>query len=305
MDKSESHFLSYLKSQRNLSPATVIAYQNDIDDFVDFLFSHEKGLNDVDLPIIRKYLVHELYTVKLSKKTMARRLVSLRAYYAFLCEHYNEEFLQNPFLFVSSPKQDIQYPTALFPNEIAKLLEENSKRADALASRDQAILELLYTSGMRASELIALRLSAIDYKRRCINVRGKGNKDREVYFSPSAEKSMKEYYRGLREKLIVDYPTFPKPAAFFLNAKGKPLTVRGLEYILTSIDKKLGLHLDLHPHALRHTFATTLLEEGIDLRTIQTLLGHESINTTQVYTHVSQKNLQDQYDQFFPKRKKS
>ena len=116
---------------------------------------------------------------------------------------------------------------------------------------------------------------------------------------------MKRYYRGLREELLKQVEVFPKPVAFFLNARGNPLTVRGLEYILTSIDRKLGLNLGLHPHELRPTFATSLLEAGTDLRTIQELMGHESINTTQVYTHVSQKHMQDQYAAFFPKRKKS
>ncbi len=306
MNKPESHFLSFLKSQRGLSENTVIAYRRDIDAFQTFIDSKGKTLADVDIPLIRKYLTYELYERKTSKRTMARRLVSLRAFYTFLCDQYNEEFLQNPFLFITSPKQDITFPTALFQNEINKLLEENAKRTDDLMPRDQAILELLYASGMRASELVALRNSNIDYRNRTIRINdGKGGKDREVVFNKSAEEAMKRYYRGLREELLKQVDVFPKPVAFFLNARGNPLTVRGLEYILTSIDRKLGLNLGLHPHELRHTFATSLLEAGTDLRTIQELMGHESINTTQVYTHVSQKHMQDQYAAFFPKRKKS
>ena len=306
MNKPESHFLSFLKSQRGLSENTVIAYRRDIDAFQTFIDSKGKTLADVDIPLIRKYLTYELYERKTSKRTMARRLVSLRAFYTFLCDQYNEEFLQNPFLFITSPKQDITFPTALFQNEINKLLEENAKRTDDLMPRDQAILELLYASGMRASELVALRNSNIDYRNRTIRINdGKGGKDREVVFNKSAEEAMKRYYRGLREELLKQVEVFPKPVAFFLNARGNPLTVRGLEYILTSIDRKLGLNLGLHPHELRHTFATSLLEAGTDLRTIQELMGHESINTTQVYTHVSQKHMQDQYAAFFPKRKKS
>ena len=306
MNKPESHFLSFLKSQRGLSENTVIAYRRDIDAFQTFIDSKGKTLADVDIPLIRKYLTYELYERKTSKRTMARRLVSLRAFYTFLCDQYNEEFQQNPFLFITSPKQDITFPTALFQNEINKLLEENAKRTDDLMPRDQAILELLYASGMRASELVALRNSNIDYRNRTIRINdGKGGKDREVVFNKSAEEAMKRYYRGLREELLKQVDVFPKPVAFFLNARGNPLTVRGLEYILTSIDRKLGLNLGLHPHELRHTFATSLLEAGTDLRTIQELMGHESINTTQVYTHVSQKHMQDQYAAFFPKRKKS
>ena len=304
MNKSESRFLSYIRSQRGLSENTVLAYQRDIDAFLAFVVEKGREMNDIDLPLIRKYIIFELYTRKTSKRTMARRLVSLRSYYDFLCDQYSEEFLQNPFLFVSSPKQDIRYPSALYGNEVQKLLEENAKRADYLAPRDQAILELLYASGMRASELVKLRLSAVDYRSRRIRVSGgKGNKDREVYFSESAEKAMKAYYKGLREELLAKTDVFPKPVAFFLNHRGNPLTVRGLEHILSSIDERLGLNLGLHPHELRHTFATTLLEEGVDLRTIQILLGHESINTTQIYTHVSTKQMQDEYDRYFPQRK--
>lgn len=306
MNKPESRFIAFLKSQKGLSANTQSAYRRDIDSFQRFLDSKGKRLDEVDVPLIRKYLVQQTYAKKRSKRTMARRLVSLRAYYTFLCEQYSEEFLQNPFLFVSSPKQDVKYPTALFQNEINKLLDENAKRTDPLAMRDQAILELLYASGMRASELVKFRNSDIDYGYRSIRIiDGKGGKDREVIFNKSAEKAMKAYYKGLREELLEKNDAFPKPNTFFLNSKGYPLTVRGLEYILTSIDKKLGLNLGLHPHELRHTFATSLLESGTGLREIQELLGHESINTTQVYTHVSQKHVQDQYDSFFPKRKKS
>ena len=306
MNKTESEFLQYLKAQKGLALNTTLAYGRDIDAFMDFLSAKEKALNEVDVPFIRKYLTHELYEKKTSKRTMARRLVSLRAYYAFLCERYDQEFLQNPFLFVSTPKQEVKYPTALFSNEMEKLLKANAEREDPLAARDQAILELLYSSGMRASELVKFRNLDVDYHYRTIRVSGgKGNKDRLVGFTESTMEAMKKYYAGLRNELLSHNDDFPKANTFFLNAKGRKLTVRGLEYILDSIDEKLCLHLGLHPHMLRHTFATTLLESGADLRTIQELLGHESINTTQVYTHVSQKHMQDQYDQFFPKRKKS
>ena len=243
MNKTESRFIAYLKSQKGMSANTQLAYRRDIDAFQSFLDSKNRTLDDVDIPLIRKYLVYELYQKKTSKRTMARRLVALRAYYTFLCEQFNEEFLQNPFLFITSPKQDVKYPTALYENEINKLLDENAKRTDYLATRDQAILELLYASGMRASELVRFRNSDVDYGYRSIRVNdGKGGKDREVIFNKSAEKAMKAYYKGLREELLAKNDAFPKPTNFFLNAKGNPLTVRGLEYILTSIDKRLGLN---------------------------------------------------------------
>ena len=140
-------------------------------------------------------------------------------------------------------------------------------------------------------------------RKRVVKVNGKGKKDRNVPFGRNAAKAVDEYRSKLRPELLKKNESEIKPTALFLNAKGEALTIRGLEYILRSIEKKTGLHLDLHPHELRHSFATNLLENGADLRLIQEILGHESIDTTQIYTHVSQKEMKQEYDAFFPKRK--
>ena len=210
----------------------------------------------------------------------------------------------NPFRQVSSPKDGKHYPERLFKEDVERLLEENKKREDELALRDQAILELLFSSGIRASELVGLTLIQIDFSASSMLIHGKGNKDRYAPFSSSAGEALRRYLRSSRP-LLLQKRKNPRPSdRVFLSSKGEPLSVRGLEYILDSIESRLGESLHLHPHILRHSFATALLEGGADLRYIQELLGHESINTTQVYTHLTQQELSEQYDKYFPSLKK-
>ena len=190
----------------------------------------------------------------------------------------------------------------LYLQQVERLFSANAKREDPLWVRDQAILELLYSSGLRASELVGLGHRQIDFRVRSIRVKGKGNKTRLVPFSKSAEEAMKRYYGELRPLLLAKNKDALKSDKFFLNDHGRGLTVRGLEYILRAVEEKTGIYLGLHPHEFRHTFATHLLENGADLRLIQELLGHETIDTTQVYTHVSKEKMKAQYDSFFPSR---
>jgi integrase/recombinase XerC len=157
---------------------------------------------------------------------------------------------------------------------------------------------------MRASELCSLTNRQIDYNNRMIRIFGKGRKERLVPFSQTAEKAMLIYYKGLRNDLLAKSKADLKSDKYFLSAQGKALSVRGLEYILKEVEDKTGHHVGLHPHELRHTFATHLLEGGADLRLIQELLGHESINTTQVYTHISSEAMKNQYELYFPRAKK-
>ena len=205
---------------------------------------------------------------------------------------------------INSPKPDIAYPKALYEDEIEKLLKANMERTDTLQQRDQAILELLYASGLRASELINLEVGDIDFTNRIIKVLGKGSKERLVPFSQVAKDAMTKYLKNLRATLLMQSNKEELPATFFLNNKGDKLTTRGLEYILKQIEMKTGVFLDLHPHMLRHTFATHLLEHGADLRTIQSMLGHSSISTTQVYTHVTTEAMKYEYMEAHPRARK-
>lgn len=300
VNKYEKEYLDYLRFQKQYSEKTVESYRSDIDKFQAYLDGEGILFDEVSEQDIVNFLTVEIYQNQISHRSCQRRLSSLRGYYRFLKKR--GYIARNPFVGVTSPKTEIKYPHALFLDEIQALLEANAKRSDLLADRDQAILELLYSSGMRASELVALRHADIDYRQRMIRVFGKGKKERLVPFSKTAEAAMKSYHKTLRPQLLSHSKADIKSDRFFLNAHGGPLTVRGLEYILRQVEEKTGMYLGLHPHELRHTFATHLLENGADLRLIQDLLGHETINTTQVYTHVTQKDMRQQYEAHFPKR---
>ena len=221
---------------------------------------------------------------------------------------------ENPFILVNAPKTETKYPHALYKEQIQELFSHNAKRTDSLKNRDQAILYLLYYSGIRAQELVTLDIQSISLKERTIRVIGKGNKERIIPFTKECQTILKQYMDNERKDLLIKYLAHQKtkekkeqdnltPPLFF-NARGERLTTRGLEYILDAIQEKTGLFVGLHPHILRHSFATHLLENGADLRVIQELLGHESINATQVYTHVTEEAMKETYLNTFPRAKK-
>lgn len=294
-----SDFLAY---QRGYSEKTIAAYREDIADFLTYCQKHQTDLRSVNEPFIRDYLFYLLSEKVISKRSVQRHLSSLRGYFDYLFK--KGAVVANPFRQVSSPKDGKHYPERLYKEDVERLLEENDKRDDELALRDQAILELLFSSGLRASELVGLTLIQIDFAAHSMLIHGKGKKDRYAPFSDKAGSTLRKYLKESRPLLLDKRKNPRKTDRVFLSAKGEPLTVRGLEYILDSIESKLGENLHLHPHILRHSFATALLEGGADLRYIQELLGHESINTTQVYTHLSQQELSEQYDKYFPSWKK-
>lgn len=298
MNRYENEFLNYLRHNRNCSENTIIAYKKDIDDFEDFIYSENIDFNDVDNLIIRNFLNNCLVDKKLDKRTARRKISALKHYYKFL--HREGIVSKNPFLSVDTIKVDTKYPKVLYESQITLLLENNKKRNDELFVRDQAILELMLSSGMRNSEIINLQTLDINFSERYIKVLGKGKKERLVPFSNEAKQYMLDYAKNLRKKLLEKRKVPGINKYFFLNSNGNNLTERGLQYILKEICRKSGVDFDIYPHMLRHSFATSLLEKGADLRVIQDVLGHDSINTTQIYTHVSKENLQKQYDEFFP-----
>ncbi|MCR5079358.1 MAG: tyrosine-type recombinase/integrase [Bacilli bacterium] len=302
MNNLEKDFLTYLRAQRGYSEETIEAYSHDLGSFDAFLSTQHKTYKDVDPRLIRAYLSFELGQKHVSKRTCQRRLSCLRGFFDYLQRH--EEIDSNPFRQIDPQKGEIKYPDRLFPAEVGELLAANAKREDEMMLRDQAILCLLLSSGLRASELVQVRFEDFDYSYHTIRVRGKGDKDRIVSYDKEAETAIRKYGKELRPTLLSRRKDDVRPKEIFLNYKGDRLTVRGLEHILSNIEKTTGLSLHLHPHKLRHTYATEMLDEGADLRLLQELLGHESINTTQIYTHLTQKDLQDEYAAHFPKRKK-
>ena len=301
MNKPEREYCDFLLKVKNYSQKTVDSYQRDIDIFFAYLNDEGVLFDKVDALLVRNFLMTEMGKGK-SNRSCQRRMSALRGFYDFLIKKGYASL--NPFRFVKSPKAEVHFPRALFLDEIKELFEANRKRDDGLMARDQAIIELLYASGLRASELINLSSRDIDFSQRILRVYGKGKKERIAPFSKTASIALKEYGSKLRPILHERSKEMIPSDKFFLNSRGNALTVRGLEYIISEIQEKTGVHLSLHPHELRHSFATHLLENGADLRLIQELLGHESIDTTQVYTHISKKNLREQYEAYFPRARK-
>ncbi len=293
-DEEFSSFLDYLVSVRGYSEKTAISYGEDVAAFLIFLSEQGKTKGQVDKDVIRTYLL-ELNLKKMDKSSIKRTLSSLRHFYRYL--YTFKGYVGNPFETVSTPKKDKKLPGFLSYDEICDFLDGNLKRTDFLASRDQAILELLFASGLRCAEIISLDVSDIDCDVRRVKVRGKGNKERIVPFSMTCLEALRSYQTILRERIVAD----KNENAFFLNARGKRMTERGLEYIVSEAALKSGFPLKIHPHMLRHSFATELLNNGADLRTIQEFLGHSSIRTTSIYTHVSYAELKDTYERCFPK----
>ena len=300
MNRTTAEFLSYLTHQRKYSPATVHSYQLDIARFYDYLHQVNRRDDRVELATIRDFLMSQRQA-GVGKRSLKRRIAGLRHYYEYLRDQGH--VTSNPFKLISSPKAGTKLPQVLFIEQIEWIIKACRERSDQLALRDVTLLELLYTSGLRVSEITALTLQDIDLKGRMMRILGKGNKQRLVPISQATQASLSEYLSQLRPKLFEKNPDEAK-SFLFLSQIGAPLTTRGVQYILHSIEKKTHIYLDLHPHKLRHSFATHLLENGADLRTIQELLGHASIATTQVYTHVSAEAMQKAYQSAHPRAKK-
>ena len=299
--KEVEDFLTYLEKERRFSLHTVESYKEDVSFFVGFLSDNKKSVKEVDVALIRGYLL-ELTNTGLSKSTIKRNIAALKHFYKFL---FLRNYISNePFELITSPKQEEKLPDFLSDDEIVQLLEANRRRTDELSSRDQAILELMFASGLRASEVVNLTLQNLYLRERIIRVFGKGKKERIVPFTNSCRECLEEYLNVTRRKLLDKNVNRSKENHVFLNSRGEKLTNRGLEYIMEEIEKKTGCYMKLHPHKLRHSFATSLLSKGADLRTIQEFMGHESIGTTQVYTHVTYSEMKSVYDKAFPRAKK-
>ena len=300
MNRQEKEFLDYLLLERNYSQMTVNSYESDIDKFLKFLFEEGLSMEEVDQIVIRNFLTDELNS-GISKRSCKRRICALRNFYSFMVkQNYVKD---NPFELVSSPRSEKRFPRVLYREQVREILNENRKRTDELQSRDQAILSTLYYSGMRASELVNLTMQDISLSQRIIRVFGKGKKKRLVPISEECKKDIENYIKSERD-ILRDRNKIEPPDELFLNSDGKKLTTRGLEYILDSIEQKTGTFVGLHPHILRHSFATHLLENGADLRVIQELLGHESLNTTQIYTHVTEEAMKQTYSSTHPRAHK-
>ncbi len=292
-------FFDYLSVEKNSSPLTVSNYQKDINAFCEFLDRRYpdgfqwKQLNALD---IRAYLA-ELNKKQYARRTIARRISALRSFYKFLIrENYTE---YNPFAKVKTPKLEKRLPTFLEEIEINELLELPGK--DPLGLRDQAVLELLYATGCRVSELVGLTTGKVDIGNRYVLLLGKGNKERIVPLGEACCKALTAYYRDSRTAIMARYNTSGCHDNVFVNSRGGVLTDRSVRRILDKYFSRLAVQKKVSPHTIRHTFATHLLEHGADLRAVQELLGHANLSTTQIYTHVTTERVARVYQQNHPR----
>lgn len=300
MNKTLCDFLSYLENERNFSHQTALSYQEDIELFYDFLLRNELRDDQVNALVIRAFMV-EMLQRNCTKRTVARRISALKHYYRYLKKKGILE--SNPLAFMSAPRFKNRFPEPLDQTQLETLFKTNKERTDDLMLRDEAILETLFYTGVRVSELVNIKLSDINFRARYIKIIGKGNKERLVPYTSECLETIDKYMKLCRPLLVDKNPDLP--IHLFLNYRGEPLTTRGVEQILKDIEEKTGLNYGLHPHKLRHTFATMLLENGANLREIQELLGHESLNATQVYTHVTESGMKNEYLKSHPRAKKN
>lgn len=282
-------FIDYLKIEKNASGHTIINYSADLRDFSKFL--KDVSVEGVTYLILRRYLAH-MRGLNYSKRTIARKLASLRSFFRFL---YREGYIKtNPATSIVTPKLDRKLPVFLDIDEVVKLIESPSDR-DLSGLRDRAILETLYSTGIRVSELVGLSMDDVDFIGGVIKVAGKGKKERLTPIGDKALRSIRSYINKIKER-----KKFGKEAVF-LNKNGTRLTDRSIRRIVGKYIKIVSLREDISPHTLRHSFATHLLNRGADLRSVQELLGHANLSSTQIYTHVTTKRLKEVYEKAHPR----
>lgn len=289
-------FLDYLVIERQYSEKTQKAYKDDIRDFLIFL--DNTGQSDylkVDYQDIRLYLA-ELHDKEYSRNSTGRKISSLRSFYQYLLRQ--ELVQENPFTYVQLRKNNLRLPRFFYEKEMDALFEA-AQGERALDKRNQALLETLYATGIRVSECAGMKLSDIDFELNVILIRGKGNKERYVPFGSHCEEALQTYFYNARIELLKKNKK--KNDFVFINHHGESLTPQGITYILKTVINKSSLTSSIHPHMLRHTFATHLLNNGADMRTVQELLGHASLASTQIYAHVTKEKLQKSYRDFHPR----
>jgi integrase/recombinase XerC len=320
-------FLNYLKFEKRFSDHTANCYFADLNQFGDFLFSRSEDdqepphqtmtedhpigqttavatqakpkvdhmLLNADSNVVRAYLAH-LTEKQYSKATIARKLATLRSFYKFLIKR--NQIASNPVTSIRTPKQEKKLPKFLEYEDIKRLLE-TPPIDNWLGARDRAILEALYSTGMRVSEIVALNMDDIDFLSEVVHIRGKGKKERIAPISSSALRVI-QHYIEFRNKRAQANPNFDNKV-LFVNKHGKRLSTRSVRRKMDKYLKMAGLDPSISPHTLRHSFATHMLNNGADLRSVQELLGHQSISTTQIYTHLTTRQLKNVYENAHPR----
>lgn len=296
MNDHINDFIHYLVVEKGLAKNTIQSYRRDLTSYMDFL---QKNLNVTDMKAItRSHIMQFLSSLKnegKSSRTIARHIASIRSFHHFLLiEKVTDD---DPTVHIETPNAEMKLPKVLNLDEVEKLLNapDTSK---PLGIRDKAMLELMYATGMRVSELISLTLNDVHLSLGFVRCIGKGNKERIIPIGQIAIHALDLYLNEARPKLA---NSKNKTDQLFLNHRGRPLSRQGFWKLLKQTATKAGITKELTPHTLRHSFATHLLENGADLRSVQEMLGHADISTTQIYTHVTKTRLKDVYSQFHPR----
>lgn len=285
--KNVIDFLNYLKFEKGFSDYTIKNYQIDLNEFSEFL--NKTKLNYLEINTIRKFL-KEMYEKKYQNRTISRKISALKSYYKYLA---SENIIKdNPMLLISNPKIEKSLPNYLNYKDLNNLLNAPDTKTKE-GKRDALILEMLYSTGTRVSELTQIKINDINLSERQILILGKGNKERYVYYGHDCMQKLNDYLLEFNPKEYL-----------FVNKHGNKLNERMVREIINNNAKKAHLTVHVSPHTLRHTYATHMLNEGADLKSVGDLLGHESLSTTQIYTHVSNERLREVYLHAHPRAKK-
>ena len=296
IEKYIEGFIKYLTNEKRYPDTTIISYQKDLDNYYGFIKAKNINYKTITKDEIRTYLKY-LDELKYSKTTISRILSTLRHFYQYLM--INKIVSTNIFKLIKNPKKDKKLPNFLHSDELQKIFDSIDIETP-LGIRNRLIVELLYASGLRVSELSNLTIDKINLSTKEIRVLGKGSKERIVFFGDYAKKYLDMY-------LSISRPTLQsktKTNILLLNNNGKPLSTRGIQLVIDNIVRDASLKHNISPHVLRHTFATDLLNNGADLKSVQELLGHSSLSTTQIYTHVLPEQLQATISNHHPLAKK-
>ncbi|MGB2675698.1 MAG: site-specific tyrosine recombinase XerD [Candidatus Acidiferrum sp.] len=289
-------FLTHVRVEKGLSPNTVSAYRRDLLKFDEFGKKKKLTVESVSRDDLVDFLA-SLYRQKLESRTVARNLVTMRNFFRFAL--VQELRTEDPSLNLESPKIRRSLPGYLRLEEVEKLLAQPDDK-QPLGLRDRAMLEVLYSTGLRVSELVGLRVMDVDRAAGCVRCIGKGDKERIVPIGKKAIALVERYLRDARPKLLGNARQ-PNVTTLFINRRGGPLSRVGVWKILSAYGRQAGMRTGLTPHMLRHSFATHLLERGADLRSVQLMLGHSDISTTQIYTHVVEERLKQIYKAHHPR----
>ncbi|KGR86405.1 tyrosine recombinase XerC [Lysinibacillus odysseyi] len=288
------HFIKYVQLEKNFSVHTVREYEADITQFLHFL--EQEGvycLTEVEYLHARLY-VTKLYEENMARTSISRKISSIRSFFRYLNREVDLD--DAPFRSLYHPKKEERLPSFFYEEELQQLFAASSGE-DEKSIRNMAILELLYATGIRVSECVSVEVNQIDFAYSILRVMGKGRKERIVPFGQYAHDALTRYMEEVRPKLMKN----KDHQRLFVNMRGGELTARGVRHILSEMMEEASLHSKIYPHMLRHTFATHLLNNGADLRTVQELLGHAHLSSTQVYTHVTKEHLRNTYMNTHPR----